>query len=225
MTIVDLLYSYQDTEFAKFQSKIIPSTDGNFMIGVRVPRCRIIAKKICNTVEAEYFLKTLPHKYFEENILHSLLISEIKDYSKCIENIDRFLPCIDNWAVCDILSPKIFKKHKQELLIKIKEWVKSTHPYTIRFGIEMLMSHFLDTDFNEDYFNLIYNLRSDEYYVNMMISWYFATALAKQYNSAIKVIEDKKLDKWCHNKTIQKAIESFRITKEQKDYLRSLRIK
>ena len=173
----------------------------------------------------EDFLHQLPHEYYDENMLHALLISEVKDYEECIRLTDTFLPFVDNWAVCDIMSPKVFAKHKKELLAKIKTWSKSSHVYTCRFGIEALMSHYLDKDFKSEYLQIPASAISGEYYVKMMVAWFFATALAKQWDATIPYIENKKLAPWTHNKTIQKAIESYRITPEQKAYLRSLKIK
>ena len=167
----------------------------------------------------------MPHKYFDENQLHAFIISEIKDYSECINFINKFLPYIDNWATCDQLSPKIFKKYTNELLINIKDWINSKNTYTVRFGIGMLMSYYLDDKFNTEYLELVSNIKSDEYYINMMIAWFFATALAKQYMDTLPYIENKKLDIWTHNKTIQKAIESYRILPEYKEYLKKLKIK
>ncbi|MEE1385909.1 MAG: DNA alkylation repair protein, partial [Prevotella sp.] len=159
------------------------------------------------------------------NMLHGLLVSEVKDYEKCIQLTDHFLPFVDNWAVCDIMSPKVFAKHKEELLAKIKTWSKSSHVYTCRFGLGMLMSHYLDKDFKAEYLEIPASVRSEEYYVKMMVAWFFATALAKQWDQAIPYIEQNRLAPWTHNKTIQKAIESYRITPEQKEFLRTLRIK
>ena len=173
--------------------------------------------------EVEGFLSELPHKYYDENMLHGLLISEIKDFELCVSKLETFLPHVDNWAVCDIMSPKCFKKHKSELLPLIKVWVESSEEYTIRFGLEMLMSHFLDDDFKSEYLKIAASVHSDRYYVNMMIAWFFATALAKQWDSTIEYIENNKLEEWVHNKTIQKARESNRITDEQKLYLNKLK--
>ena len=221
--ILEKLYAHQDKEYASFQAKLTPNVDKDLFIGVRVPEVRIIAKELKDNPNVDAFYNELPHKYYDENMLHGCLIMQMKDYDSCIKEVDRFLPYVDNWAVCDIMSPKCFKKHKEELLIKIKEWCKTKKTYTIRFGIEMLMSHFLDEDFKEEYLNIVTPIKSDEYYVNMMIAWFFATALAKQWDSTIKIIEKKILSSWVHNKTIQKAIESYRITNEQKEYLRKLR--
>ena len=218
------LFELRDEEYAKFQAKLTPSVDAGLFIGVRVPEVRKLAKQLKNDSDALKFLKELPHKYYDENMLHGLLVSEISDYDQAIKETDKFLPFVDNWAVCDIMSPKVFKKHKPELIKKIKEWSESSETYTIRFGIEMLMSHFLDDDFKPDYLKIPAKVKSEEYYVNMMVAWFFATALAKQWDSTIPYIEKKKLNKWTHNKTIQKAIESYRITDEQKEYLRTLKI-
>ena len=223
--IEKLLFELRDEEYAKFQAKLTPTVDPELFIGVRVPEVRKLAKELKNNPDVEVFLKELPHKYYDENMLHGLLVSEIKDYNIAVAETDAFLPFVDNWAVCDIMSPKIFKKHKKELIEKIKEWTKSSETYTIRFGIEMLMSHFLDEDFRTEYLEIPAQVRSEEYYVNMMIAWFFATALTKQWESTIPYIKNNKLNKWTHNKTIQKAIESYRITDEQKAYLRTLKVK
>ena len=222
MNIREEIFAIQDTSYGDFQSKLIPNIPRELFIGVRVPEARKLAKRIAKEAETSIFLKNLPHKYYDENILHALLISEIKDYDACIEEIDKFLPYVDNWAVCDIISPKIFKKNKTILLGKIKEWSASEKTYTCRFGIEMLMSYFLDDDFKPDYLEIPASVHSEEYYVRMMIAWFFATALAKQWDTTIKYIEDHRLDKWTHNKAIQKARESRRITPKRKEYLNSL---
>lgn len=223
MNITKKLFELQDKEYAKFQCKLTPGIEENKVIGVRVPEVRKLAKEYFKDKEAKEFLNTLPHEYYDENMLHGLLISEIKDYELCIKEIDKFLPFVDNWAVCDIMSPKIFKKHKEELIKKIREWVKSKHTYTCRFGIEMLMSHYLDEDFKKEYLEIPAKVHLEEYYVQMMIAWFFATALAKKWNETIPYLENNILDTWAHNKTIQKAKESYRITDEQKEYLKSLK--
>lgn len=225
MKIQNRLFELQDKEYADFQYKLTPGIPRELFIGVRVPEVRKLAKNYVKQEESSEFIRALPHHYYDENVLHGLLISEIKDYKECVAAVDAFLPYVDNWAVCDIMSPRVFKKHKEELLIKIREWIASDHIYTCRFGIEMLMSHFLDDDFKAEYLELPANVHSDEYYVNMMIAWYFATALAKQWDRTIPYIEDQKLDIWVHNKTIQKARESYRITDEQKEYLKKLKRK
>lgn len=223
-TIEELLFELRDEEYAAFQAKLTPSVDRELFIGVRVPEVRKLAKQLKNEPTASEFIRELPHKYYDENMLHGLLVSEIKDFDKAIEETNRFLPFVDNWAVCDIMSPKVFKKHKAELIESIRKWTGSDETYTIRFGIEMLMSHFLDEDFKAEYLEIPAVIRSEEYYVNMMIAWFFATALAKQWDAAIPYIENNRLDKWTHNKTIQKAVESYRITDEQKAYLKTLKI-
>ena len=221
--IEKMLFELRDEKYAAFQAKLTPTVDPGLFIGVRVPEVRKVAKQLKNEPDAEAFLRELPHRYYDENMLHGLLISEIKDYDRAVAETDLFLPFVDNWAVCDIMSPKVFKKHKPELIGKIREWTASDDTYTIRFGIEMLMSHFLDADFVPEYLEIPAAVRSEEYYVNMMVAWFFATALTKQWDSSIPYIENGRLDKWTHNKTIQKAIESYRITDEQKAYLRTLK--
>ncbi len=218
------LFKLQDKKYRDFQSKLIPNVNSDAVIGVRTPELRKLAKKYEKKEDISMFLEVLPHRYFDENQLHAFIISERKDYKRCIEETNRFLPFIDNWATCDQLSPKIFKKNKVDLLKEIYEWITSSNTYTVRFAIGMLMQHFLDDDFDIKYPNLVAKIKSEEYYINMMIAWYFATALAKQYDKIIPFIENKKLDKWTHNKTIQKAVESYRITEEQKSYLKTLKI-
>ena len=219
------LFALQDTKYRDFQVKLIPTVDPETVIGVRTPELRKYAKQLIKSEDIEEFLTHLPHQYFDENQLHAFILSEMKDYSECVDKVDRFLPFVDNWATCDQMSPKVFKKHRQKLLKEIKRWIRSEETYTIRFGIGMLMEHFLDEDFDPAYPEMIAKIRSDGYYVNMMIAWYFATALAKQYKTVISYIEDQRLDVWTHNKAIQKSVESNRITPEQKMYLKSLKIK
>lgn len=221
--MIDKLFELQDKKYRDFQIKLIPTTSPDNVIGVRTPDLRKYAKELVKEDNYASFLDSLPHKYFDENQLHAFIISEIKDYDKCIQYINRFLPYIDNWATCDQLSPKVFKKHHDKLIEQIKNWLSSKETYTIRFGIGMLMNHYLDDDFKKEYLKLVCNIKSNEYYVNMMRAWYFATALAKQYNVVIPYIEKQKLDSWTHNKTIQKALESYRITPEQKEYLKKLK--
>ncbi len=224
MTIQEELFSLQDISYGDFQAKLTPGIPRELFIGVRVPNVRNLAKRLVKNTNIDKFLNDLPHTYYDENMLHGLLISEIKDYDECIKAVDIFLPYVDNWAVCDIMSPKIFKKHKTALLEKIKEWSISEKPYTCRFGIEMLMSHYLDDDFKKEYLDIPASIHSEDYYVRMMCAWFFATALTKQWNDSIQYIEEHRLDTWVHNKTIQKARESFRITPEQKEYLKSLKV-
>ena len=225
MTVRDRLLAARDTKNAAFQAKLTPGIAKEKFLGVRVPELRKIEKALRGTAEAEEFLRTLPHKYYDENILHGAILSLMKDFGTCVDAVNAFLPYVDNWAVCDIMSPRVFKKHKDELLPKIKEWIASDHVYTCRFGMEMLMCHYLDDDFRAEYLELPANVHSEEYYVNMMIAWFFATALAKQWDAAIGYIEQDRLDTWVHNKTIQKARESYRITKEQKEYMKTLKKK
>nr|WP_314502862.1 DNA alkylation repair protein [uncultured Lachnoanaerobaculum sp.] len=223
--IRDELFKMQDIGYRDFNSKLIPTVKKEDMIGVRTPQLRKYAKKLLKEEGVEDFLHSLPHKYFDENQLHAFIISEIKDFKLCIDELINFLPYLDNWATCDQLSPKIFKKYRNDLLPHIYEWLKSDKTYTVRFGIGMLMEHFLDEDFKSEYPEMVAAVRSEEYYINMMTAWYFATALAKQYENILPFIEGNKLDTWTHNKTIQKAIESNRINAEQKNYLKGLKIK
>ncbi|MBE5959573.1 MAG: DNA alkylation repair protein [Lachnospiraceae bacterium] len=223
--IEDKLHDSQDIKYRDFQSKLIPNVDENYFIGVRTPMLRKFAKEISKREDVQDFLNSKPHKYFDENQLHAFIISDMKDYENCLNELKSFLPYVNNWATCDQMSPKIFKKYKKNLLEEIEVWLNSTETYTVRFAIKMLMEHFLDDDFKEKYLSMVAKVSSDEYYIKMMVAWYFATALAKQYDKAIPYIEQKKLDIWTHNKTIQKSVESYRITKEQKEYLRSLKIK
>ena len=217
------LLKLQDKKYKDFQSKLVPTIDPDTIIGIRTPELRNLAKEL---IKGNYnsFLDILPHKYYEENLIHFFIISMIKDFDECIKRTNEFLPYVDCWPVCDQSSPKCFKKNHEKLLPYITKWIESNHIYTIRFGIRILMNEYLGEDFKEEYLEKVANIKSDEYYVNMMIAWYFATALAKQYKYTIKYIEKKKLDKWTHNKAIQKALESYRITPEQKEYLKSLKI-
>ena len=223
MEIQKELFSLQDKEYMKFLSKLTPNVSEDTIIGVRIPEIRKLAKKLVKNNEYEDFLKELPHKYYDENLLHGAIISESKNFEKCIKLLDNFLPFVDNWAVCDTISPKIFKKYKKELIEKIKEWSQSDKTYTCRFGVEMLMTHFLDEDFKKEYLEMIADIHSEEYYVKMVVAWFFATALAKQWDYAVIYLENNRLDVWVHNKTIQKARESLRISLEKKEYLKKLK--
>ena len=218
------LKGLQDLRYREMQIKIIPTVEPGSIIGVRTPELRSIAKEMLKSKDYRGFMEELPHDYFEENQLHAFIISGIKDLNECMEELEKFLPFVDNWATCDQMSPKIFKKHKEELLTHIKAWIRSDEPYTVRFGVGMLMEHFLDVDYDPMYPAMVAGIRSEEYYVNMMIAWYFATALAKQYESILPFIEEKRLDDWTHNKAIQKSIESNSITDEQKKYLKTLKV-
>ena len=215
----------KDDEYQVFQAKLIATVDSAYFIGVRTPALKQMAKEWGKREDIGVFLDDLPHKFFDENQLHAFILSGMKDYDECMRRLNVFLPYVDNWATCDQMSPKVFKKHKKELITEVRKWLKSGETYTVRFGIGMLMEHFLNEDFDLGYPKMVARIRSGEYYVNMMIAWYFATALAKQYDAILPFIETKKLDVWTHNKTIQKAVESYRITPKQKEYLRSLKIK
>lgn len=219
------LKKLQDKGYREMQVTIIPTVDADSIIGVRTPALRQLAKELAKREDISEFLSDLPHKFFEENQLHAFILSGMKDAESCIRLVDEFLPYVDNWATCDQMSPKVFKKHKQLLLEYVDKWIRSEHTYVKRFAIGMLMEHFLDEDFKTSYLTKVSKIRSEEYYVNMMIAWYFATALAKQYEDTLPFIEKQKLDKWTHNKSIQKAVESYRITPEQKEYLKTLKRK
>ena len=225
MSIRETLFSLRDEKFAAFQARLIPNVAPERVIGVRTPALRKLAKTLRGSGEAEEFLKALPHEFFEENNLHAFLLCEMKDFEACVQAVEDFLPYVDNWATCDQMSPGVFRKNKQALLPYIRCWIASERCYTRRFGTGMLMSHFLDEDFREEYLRLVSDKRSEEYYVNMMIAWYFATALAKQYEAALPYLENRRLDPWVHNKTIQKAVESFRVSDEHKACLRALKIR
>mgnify|MGYP000862816237 CR=1 FL=1 len=219
------LFALQDEAYCTFHSALMPTVPPETVIGVRVPLLRKLAKQLAGTPQAEMFLRSLPHDYYEENNLHGLLIEQIKAYPSCIAALDRFLPYIDNWATCDMIALRTVKNHLDLFIQEVCRWIASDHPYIVRFGIGMLMRYYLDEQFKPEYPKKVAEVKSDEYYVNMMRAWYFATALAKQYDQIIPYLEEKRLDTWTHNKTIQKAIESYRITPEQKIYLRTLRVK
>ncbi|MDC7294218.1 DNA alkylation repair protein [Butyrivibrio sp. DSM 10294] len=223
--IRDRLFELQDIKYRDFQSGLFPTLEKDVMIGVRTPELRKLAKEYGGRKDIGEFLTDLPHKYFDENQLHAFIISGEKNIDTAMAELNAFLPYVDNWATCDQMSPKVFKKHRDKLLVEIDKWLKSDKTYTVRFAIGMLMEHFLDEDFDISYPEKVAVIRSEEYYINMMIAWYFATALAKQYDTILPFIEEKELDKWTHNKAIQKAVESYRITPEQKEYLKKLKIK
>ena len=215
------LFALQDVKYRDFQSGLIPNIPQETMIGVRTPELRQLAKEVGTD---EDFLAALPHRYFDENQLHAFIISAIRDKSECLRRAEEFLPYVDNWATCDQMLLKCFKKSPEELLPRIRVWIKSPHAYTVRFGVGCLMEFFLDEHFSPEYIELVSEMRSDEYYINMMRAWYFATALFKQYKDTLPYIENNVLDTWTYNKTIQKAIESLRISREIKDYLSTLKI-
>ena len=218
------LFKLQDLQYRDFQAKLLPTIEKETIIGVRMPVLRKFAKGYGKTEEAKEFLKILPHQYYDENNLHGLLIEQIKDYDRCLAELERFLPYIDNWATCDMLAVKVMKNHLDTFIEEVCRWMKSDRTYTIRFGIGMLMRYYLDDRFQEEYAESVAKVQSQEYYVNMMIAWYLATALAKQWDAAVSYIEEKRLNPWTHNKTIQKARESYRITPEQKEYLKTLKV-
>ena len=223
--IIQELFRQQDQEYRSFQAKLIPTVEPDRIIGVRTPVLRTMAKQLAKQADIQAFLDELPHYYFEENQLHAFIIGEERDFEKCMVETEKFLPYINNWSTCDQMPPKTYKKHTDELLGYIRKWMVSDHTYTIRFAMGMLMRLYLDEKFQLEYLEMVASVRSDEYYVNMMIAWYFATALAKQYDATIPYIREQRLEPWTHNKAIQKAIESYRITPEQKEYLRTLKIK
>lgn len=221
------LFAMQDITYRDFHSKLMPTINKELVIGVRTPQLRKYSKELYKTQkeDAEVFMQTLPHIYYEENNVHAFLIEQIKDYDECIKALDEFLPYVDNWATCDMMAPKVFKKHLPKLLTEIKRWIASEHTYMIRFAIDMLMKFYLDEEFKTEQADMVAAVQSKEYYIKMVIAWYFATALAKQYEVILPYIEEKRLDVWTHNKTIQKAVESYRITPEQKIYLKTLKRK
>ena len=225
MDIIEELFKLSDRGYADFQSRLTPGIPVDSMIGVRLPKLRKLAGVYFKDPEYKEFLRQLPHKYYDENLLHAILLSKEKDYDICMKEVEAFLPFIDNWAVCDTLAPKIFEKNKDDLIIKIRHWISSDRTYTCRFGIGMLMRHFLDSDFLPEYLSYPAEVHSDEYYVKMMVAWFYATALAKQWDETLPYIESGRLDKWTHNKTIQKAVESFRIPDDRKELLKEFRRK
>ncbi|MBQ7956479.1 MAG: DNA alkylation repair protein [Clostridia bacterium] len=223
-TIQKRLFEYEDKKYKEFNSKLIPNISPDTQIGVRIPHIRQIAKEIRNTDEADNFLKNLPHKYFEENNLHGYLLETVKDFDETIKLTEEFLPYIDNWATCDTISPKVFRKNLPALYEKIKSWLKSEKTYTVRFGVNMLMKFFLDESFTDEVLSLVAEIESDEYYVNMVRAWFFATAMAKQREKTLPYFENKALDKWTHNKAIQKCVESYRISDKDKKLLKEMKL-
>lgn len=220
--LLQKLFSLRDPVYQSFQTRILPNIPAESIIGTRTPELRQIAKSMD---DSQYFLSALPHTYFEENQIHAFLLSEKKDFDETIQAINSFLPYIDNWSTCDQLSPKVFRKHHSELLPYIQQWLHSTDTYAIRFAIKVLMDHFLEEDFSPEHPDWVASVHSEEYYIRMVIAWYFATALAKQYDAVYPYLTGYRLEKWIHNKTIQKAVESFRISQTQKEQLKKLRIR
>jgi len=222
--IVSELFRLRDPDYAQMQKRILSTVNEDRIIGVRTPQLRALAKTLYGSAETEAFLKTLPHPYFDEDQLHAFIISLEKDFDRCMAQVEAFLPFIDNWATCDQLSPKVFRREPDRLPAHIQKWLRSDHTYTVRFAVGMLMQHFLGENFRTAYADMAARIRSDEYYINMMRAWYFATALAKQYDAVLPYLEERRLDDWTHNKAIQKSVESCRITEERKAYLRTLRV-
>ena len=221
--ILSELYRLRDEKYRDFQGALIPTVERASFLGVRTPDLRALAKRLLSRPDLDEFLSALPHEYFDETQLHAFLLSDIRDFDRCLERVEAFLPYVDNWATCDQLSPKVFVKRAEDLLPAIERWLSSERAYTVRFGVGMLMRCFLDERFLPSYLERVAAIRSDEYYINMMIAWYFATALAKQYDFAVPYLEERKLSPFVHGKTIQKAVESYRISAERKAYLRSLK--
>lgn len=223
--LIEKLFALRDEAYCEFSSKLIPNVEKARVIGVRTPDIRKLAKTLYREGGYGDFLASLPHKYHEENLVHAMLIEQMKGFDCTVSELERFLPFVDNWAVCDTFSPKCFKKNRERLLERLRLWLCAKDTYTVRFALRMLMSHFLDEDFKPEYLELASSVKSEEYYLMMMQAWFFATALAKQYDFALRYLEEKRLSVWVHNKTVQKAVESYRITPEQKVYLKSLKIK
>ena len=224
-SITEQLFTLQDLEYKKFHSKLMPTVHPDVIIGVRTPDLRKLAKMLKGTPEAEQFLTELPHQYYEENNLHGFLLESIKEFDACVTALNDFLPYVDNWATCDMMSPKALKKDLAKLYEWVKTWIASKETYTVRFGVNMLMKYYLDEEFRPEYPELVASIRSEEYYIKMVVAWYFATALAKQYEAVLPYLLEHRLDAWTHNKTIQKAVESYRITPEQKAFLKTLKCK
>ena len=218
------LFALQDKKYKTFQEKLMPTVDSHTVIGIRTPVLRRFASDFAKTEDVALFMQSLPHTYYEENNLHAFLIEKLGDFEKTIAALDEFLPYVDNWATCDMMSPKIFAKNKDKLLPHIEKWLASSHIYTVRFGIVMIMKYYLDADFSPVYLEKIAKISFDTYYINMAIAWFFAEALIKQYDAALPYLTEQKLSPWIHNKTISKACDSFRISGETKNYLKTLRI-
>ena len=223
MTIKDKLVKVKDDKYKEFQTKLVPNIPSDNIIGIRTPEMRKIAKELYESKDRDSFLNDLPHKYYEENLIHFFVISMIKDFNECIKRVEEFLPFVDCWPVSDQATPKSFRKNHDKLLPYINKWIKSKHVYTARFGIRMLMNEYLDDDFKKEYLDLVASVKGEDYYLKMMVAWYFATALAKRYDETIPYFEKHVLSEWTHKKAIQKAIESYRVTDEHKKYLVSLK--
>lgn len=224
MKITEELFKMQDIEYRAFHSKLIPTVDRDKIIGIRVPLLRKFSKEVFKKGEYQSFLNDLPHRYYEEDNLHAFIIEKIEDFDTAVNLTEEFLPYVDNWATCDMFLPKVFKNNPKLILTYIDKWLKSDKIYTVRYAIKLLMALFLDENFQEEYMRKVASVTSNEYYVKMMVAWYFATALYKKRDAALSYIENRKLEEWTHNKAIQKAIESNRISKEDKNYLRTLKV-
>lgn len=223
MTVYEMLLSAKDEQYQAFQAKLVPNIPPEKILGVRTPKMREIAKQVAGSPERDSFLKSLPHEYYEENLIHFFVISLMKDFDECVKAVEAFLPYVDCWPVSDQATPKSFCKNHARLLPYIRKWIDSDHIYTARFGMRMLMNEFLGDDFKEEYLSWVADKKGEDYYLKMMQAWYFATALAKQYDASVKYIEERKLDEWVHKKAIQKAVESFRVSDAHKEYLKSFR--
>ena len=223
MDVYERLIKEKDDEYKEFQAKLVPNIDPSTIIGVRTPQMRTIAKEVFANKDRDEFLNDLPHRYYEENLVHFFVISMIKDFDETVQRVEAFLPFVDCWPVSDQATPKSFKRNHEKLLPYVKKWIASDEVYTARFGIRMLMNEYLGDDFKEEYLELVASKRGDDYYLKMMVAWYFATALAKRYDESVKYIEDHRLDDWVHKKAIQKAVESFRVSDEHKEYLKRFR--
>ena len=223
MTVYERLSACRDEEYRDFQSKLVPNIPKETVLGVRTPDMRKIAKEIRGTEEAKVFLAMLPHRYYEENLVHFFLLAEIRDFDECVKAVETFLPYVDCWPVCDQSSPRAFARNHERLLPFIKKWIGSEDVYTARFGIRMLMNEFLGEDFRPEYLEWVAAVKGEDYYVKMMVAWYFATALAKRYDESVVYVEERRLEPWTHKKAIQKALESYRVSDEHKEYLKTLR--
>lgn len=223
MTVSERLAACGSHSYRDFQSKLVPNLPKETILGVRTPELRRLARELAGTAEAAAFLAELPHRYYEENLVHFFLIASIRDFDACVGAVERFLPYVDCWPVCDQSSPKAFAKNHEKLLPLIRTWMGASHVYTVRFGIRMLMNEFLGADFKPEYLAWAASVKNEDYYVKMMVAWYFATALAKQYDETIVYLEERRLEPWTHRKAIQKALESYRVSDAHKEYLRTLR--
>ena len=223
MTLYRRLAEVKDDAYREFQAKLVPNIPKETILGVRTPEMRKIAKEVFESAERDAFLNDLPHKYYEENLIHFFVLAMIRDFDECVRRVEAFLPYVDCWPASDQATPKSFRKNHEKLLPYIEKWIASDHVYTARFGLRMLMNEFLDADFKEEYLALAASKQGEDYYLKMMIAWFFATALAKRYDETVPYLEQHRLDEWVHKKAIRKAIESFRVSDAHKEYLKRLR--